>query len=64
MPADKFIDMLEKVYSKYIISSDRVLPIRDIDILAARSLQLQGAINNSPLPWDESLSKQVLTECV
>ena len=63
LPADEFIARLEDVYAKYVINLESLKPISDINMLAARSLQLLGAINNSPLNWDESLSRQVLMAC-
>lgn len=64
MPAKEFINMLESVYSKYVMSSKSLKPFVSIENLAARSLQLVGAINNSPFAWDESLSMRVLHECI
>jgi alcohol dehydrogenase class IV len=64
MPADKLIMMLEKVYSEYVIDPENLKPINDVSMLAKRSLELHGAINNSPLAWNETLSRQVLEECI
>ena len=64
MPSKEFITMLESVYSKYVMGAKNLKPIVDIHVLAARSLQLLGAINNSPIKWDETLSLRVLNECI
>ena len=63
MPAKEFIVMLNKIYSKYVLSGENLKPVKNIEMLAARSLQLLGAIKNSPFIWDESMSMQVLSEC-
>lgn len=63
MPAKEFIIMLERVYSKHVMSPENLKPIKDIEMLAARSVQLLGAINNSPFKWDENLSVRVLGDC-
>ena len=63
MPANDFTTMLEEIYSKYIMSPENLKPVSDIEMLASRSIQLLGAINNSPFVWDESLSMRVLSDC-
>jgi alcohol dehydrogenase class IV len=63
MVVEEFVTMLEKVYAKYVVDLKNPKSIEDIDMLAARSLKLLGAINNSPVPWSESLSRQVLENC-
>jgi alcohol dehydrogenase class IV len=64
IPPKEFIVMLEKVYSKYVRSPENLKAVKDIEMLAARSLQLLGAISNSPFIWHESLSVQVLSDCI
>lgn len=60
----QFVTVLEEIYAKYVENLKNPKPINNIDMLAARSLELLGAINNSPVPWNESLSKEVLQKCI
>jgi alcohol dehydrogenase class IV len=63
MPPHQLIDILETVYARYVSRPENLKPISDIPLLAARSLQLLGAISNSPIEWNESLSMNVLEQC-
>jgi alcohol dehydrogenase len=60
MSCQKLINLIDEIYLNRISRTLEVDPVSEITILAERSLQLLGAVANSPLEWKLSDSVAVL----
>jgi alcohol dehydrogenase class IV len=59
---ESLMEILKATYSRYVTSASKIVTPVDLSKLSIRSMELSGAINNSPVPWTLDMSRQVFSK--